>query len=152
MTRTKARTHTHVTQTSLFLSCSCSLHQLHFFTNRKSLHLNIVSETQDNRILPRLEPFLFELTAEFGGSISAEHGLGRMKAGDIGYSKNASSVAVMRALKSTFDPLGILNPYKFLPSTNQEKKTLPTNDTKAPREIEFEDKHRSKWDIWAAAR
>ena len=49
------------------------------------------------------------------GSVSAEHGLGRMKSEEIRYSKDASSVAVMHTLKACLDPRGILNPYKVLP-------------------------------------
>ena len=49
------------------------------------------------------------------GSISAEHGLGLMKAGCIGYSKPSAAVAVMRQVKAALDPRGIMNPYKVLP-------------------------------------
>lgn len=54
-------------------------------------------------------------TAQHRGSVSAEHGLGLMKAGCIGYSKPAAAVAVMRQVKAALDPRGILNPYKVLP-------------------------------------
>jgi D-2-hydroxyglutarate dehydrogenase len=47
--------------------------------------------------------------------VSAEHGLGLMKAGCIGYSKPPEAVAVMRQIKAALDPRGILNPYKVLP-------------------------------------
>ena len=49
------------------------------------------------------------------GSISAEHGLGLMKAACIGYSKPPVAVEVMRQIKAALDPRGILNPYKVLP-------------------------------------
>lgn len=49
------------------------------------------------------------------GSVSAEHGLGLMKAGCIGYSKPPAAVALMRAVKAALDPQGILNPGKVLP-------------------------------------
>ena len=49
------------------------------------------------------------------GSVSAEHGLGLMKAACISYSKPPAAVAVMRAVKAALDPHGILNPYKVLP-------------------------------------
>jgi hypothetical protein len=49
------------------------------------------------------------------GSVSAEHGLGLMKAGCIGYSKPPAAVAVMRQIKAALDPHGIMNPYKVLP-------------------------------------
>lgn len=67
------------------------------------------------RVLERIEPFVYEWTAGKGGSISAEHGLGLMKAECIGYSKPAAAVALMAQIKRLMDPNGILNPYKVLP-------------------------------------
>ena len=58
---------------------------------------------------------MYEWTAAARGSISAEHGLGRMKAECIGYSKPPEAVALMAQLKRSFDPTHILNPYKLLP-------------------------------------
>ena len=55
-------------------------------------------------------------TASHRGSISAEHGLGLMKASALHHSKDAASIAIMRSIKNLFDPNGIMNPYKFLPS------------------------------------
>lgn len=50
------------------------------------------------------------------GSISAEHGIGVMKAAALGYSKSSAAVEIMRATKAMLDPCGILNPGKVLPS------------------------------------
>jgi FAD/FMN-containing dehydrogenase len=52
--------------------------------------------------------------AENDGSISAEHGLGLMKAPYIGYSKTETSIELMRKVKTLFDPRGTLNPYKYI--------------------------------------
>ena len=51
----------------------------------------------------------------FGGSISAEHGLGVMKHNEIARYKSAAELDVMRSLKRTLDPNNILNPGKLLP-------------------------------------
>ena len=51
----------------------------------------------------------------FGGSISAEHGLGLAKNEDIARYKSADEIGVMRALKRALDPNNILNPGKVLP-------------------------------------
>jgi len=48
------------------------------------------------------------------GSISAEHGLGVMKAPHIGYSKTPESIELMKGIKKMFDPKGLLNPYKYV--------------------------------------
>jgi FAD/FMN-containing dehydrogenase len=54
------------------------------------------------------------LAAAENGSISAEHGLGVMKAPYVGYSKNETSIDMMRKIKHLFDPKGLLNPYKYI--------------------------------------
>jgi FAD/FMN-containing dehydrogenase len=46
----------------------------------------------------------------YGGSISAEHGIGRLKRELLQKTKDPVALAVMRAIKATLDPNGILNP------------------------------------------
>jgi FAD/FMN-containing dehydrogenase len=55
-----------------------------------------------------------DLVHQFGGSISAEHGLGVMKRDEILRYKSAAEMDVMRALKQTLDPRNILNPGKVV--------------------------------------
>ena len=50
----------------------------------------------------------------FGGSISAEHGIGALKRGELVRYKSAVELTLMRAIKSALDPLGIMNPGKIL--------------------------------------
>jgi len=50
----------------------------------------------------------------FGGSISAEHGIGRMKAHLLETIKSPVEMDMMRRIKAAFDPHGILNPGKVL--------------------------------------
>lgn len=80
-----------------------------------NLHLNVSCARYDSAIEELLEPWVYEWTAKHKGSISAEHGLGVMKASAIGYSKSKEVVDVMRHVKHLFDSHGILNPYKVLP-------------------------------------
>jgi FAD/FMN-containing dehydrogenase len=54
------------------------------------------------------------LVADMAGSISAEHGIGRMKRADLRRHKDPVALDLMRAIKSAFDPNGILNPGKVL--------------------------------------
>ncbi|HEY6579227.1 MAG TPA: FAD-binding oxidoreductase [Rhizomicrobium sp.] len=54
------------------------------------------------------------LVHEFGGSISAEHGLGIAKCDEIERYKSAAELDIMRALKRTLDPNNILNPGKVI--------------------------------------
>jgi FAD/FMN-containing dehydrogenase len=54
------------------------------------------------------------LVASLDGSISAEHGIGRLKRDDLARTKSAVEMDVMRAIKSALDPRGILNPGKVV--------------------------------------
>lgn len=55
-----------------------------------------------------------DLVAEMDGSISAEHGIGRMKREELVRHKSDVELDLMRAIKRAFDPKGILNPGKLL--------------------------------------
>ena len=55
-----------------------------------------------------------DIVAEFGGSISAEHGLGQYKRDEILRYKSPVELDLMRAVKRAVDPLGIMNPGKVL--------------------------------------
>jgi FAD/FMN-containing dehydrogenase len=53
---------------------------------------------------------VLELTALLGGTVSAEHGVGVAKAGDLGLVRSAGELAAMAAIKRALDPDGLLNP------------------------------------------
>jgi FAD/FMN-containing dehydrogenase len=55
---------------------------------------------------------LFEVVRRFGGSISAEHGVGLLKRPYLGYTRSAQEIAAMKAVKAVFDPNGVLSPGK----------------------------------------
>jgi len=57
-----------------------------------------------------------DLVKEFGGSISAEHGIGAMKVAGLLRYKSHEELDAMRALKAAFDPNNILNPGKTVPA------------------------------------
>ena len=61
-----------------------------------------------------LETAMFDLVESLGGSISAEHGIGRLKAAELARRADPVELAAMRALKAALDPKGILNPGKVL--------------------------------------
>lgn len=50
----------------------------------------------------------------FGGSISAEHGIGKMKRDELIATEPAVAIDLMRRIKAAFDPAGIMNPRKLL--------------------------------------
>jgi FAD/FMN-containing dehydrogenase len=55
-----------------------------------------------------------DLVREFGGSFSAEHGIGRLKVAELERYASPVELALMRAVKQAFDPHGIMNPGKVL--------------------------------------
>ncbi|OBZ79472.1 D-lactate dehydrogenase [cytochrome] 2, mitochondrial [Grifola frondosa] len=79
-----------------------------------NLHLNVVASEYTPEIEAALEPFVYELVATYRGSVSAEHGIGVMKTHALQYSKDATSIELMKRIKHLFDPKGIMNPGKVL--------------------------------------
>jgi FAD/FMN-containing dehydrogenase len=57
---------------------------------------------------------LFKILARFNGSVSAEHGIGLLKKHAIHYSRSAHEIELMRGIKRSFDPKGLLNPGKII--------------------------------------
>ena len=58
----------------------------------------------------RITRTVHDLVAEMGGSVSAEHGVGRLKVADLERYGDPGKLAVMRSIKRALDPEGILNP------------------------------------------
>ncbi|TPX42583.1 hypothetical protein SeMB42_g04671 [Synchytrium endobioticum] len=86
-----------------------------------NLHLNITQKKGifHPEVTNAVEPFVYQLVKKQRGSISAEHGLGLVKAPYLTYSKGAESIRAMRMIKELFDPKRIMNPYKYLPSHDE---------------------------------
>jgi FAD/FMN-containing dehydrogenase len=61
-----------------------------------------------------LESAMYDLVESLGGSISAEHGIGRLKAAELAERTDPAELSVMHAVKHALDPKGILNPGKVL--------------------------------------
>ncbi len=62
-----------------------------------------------------LSQTVYAIAVELGGSISAEHGIGVARTGDLARFKDAESLALMRAVKRAIDPDNIMNPRALLP-------------------------------------
>jgi FAD/FMN-containing dehydrogenase len=61
-----------------------------------------------------LNAAVHEIVLDLGGSISAEHGIGRLKRELLPHAKSAVEIELMRRIKAAFDPNNILNPGKVL--------------------------------------
>ena len=57
---------------------------------------------------------VYDTVSAFGGSISAEHGIGELKRHKLPLHKSPVALDLMRAVKTAFDPLDILNPGRVL--------------------------------------
>ena len=84
-----------------------------------NLHMNIlkpedmpVEKFED--ICARVNPDVFSLTRSYGGSISAEHGIGLLKKPYLSYTRSKADIERMRGIKAVFDPLNIMNPGKLI--------------------------------------
>ena len=55
---------------------------------------------------------VFSLVQQYGGSVSAEHGVGLLKKPYLNYSRDPQEIEYMRLIKQVFDPNGVLNPGK----------------------------------------
>ena len=86
-----------------------------------NLHLNVVLPGYEDKSLQErtkatIEPFVMDYVRKVQGSISAEHGLGRLKSPFLNYSKTLSSIELMKGIKDLMDSRGILNPGKVFPT------------------------------------
>ena len=84
-----------------------------------NLHFNLnqAPGAQLAAFLAREEPLkraMHELVRDLGGSFSAEHGIGRLKVAELERYAPPVELDLMRAIKRTLDPNGILNPGKVL--------------------------------------
>jgi glycolate oxidase len=85
-----------------------------------NLHVNIIkgnlSDQAWNEELPKAIRELFTEVVRLGGTISGEHGIGLVQKEYMDIAFGAAQLDLMRAIKNTFDPKGLLNPGKVFPS------------------------------------
>ncbi len=85
-----------------------------------NLHVHVFPVTADDvtaftAVKPALIAAIDRATWEFGGTISAEHGIGSELTGRIIGQKDPIEFDLMRRMKTALDPSGLLNPGKVLP-------------------------------------
>ena len=75
-----------------------------------NLHFFIVPRTDDPDAHLRSDRHIYEPLKKYHGAVSAEHGIGREKRRWLGLSRTDNEIQLMKRLKTTLDPKGILNP------------------------------------------
>ncbi len=84
-----------------------------------NIHVNIMLDKKDSEQVRNAETaleLLFDYTLDLGGTISGEHGIGITKAPFITKEIGKAEIALMKNIKTAFDPKGILNPGKMFTS------------------------------------
>jgi D-lactate dehydrogenase (cytochrome) len=85
-----------------------------------NLHYNVLAPEAADPVAFRAEygagisTLLHDLADEMGGSFSAEHGVGQLKTAELSRYAGKTELALMKSLKRSLDPAGILNPGKVL--------------------------------------
>ena len=85
-----------------------------------NLHYNVFPPQGEDRATwaghaPAVTRAVHDLVHEHGGSISAEHGIGRLKTAELARYGDPAKLSAMRRIKQALDPLGILNPGAVIP-------------------------------------
>jgi len=80
-----------------------------------NLHYNVFPQIGKSRAdhahqRDAVKKTVHDLVVSFGGSVSAEHGIGRLKVEDLETYGDPAKLAMMRSIKQALDPRGILNP------------------------------------------
>lgn len=92
-----------------------------------NLHPSLIFEDRSDETLVAVADAAIEIMREavsLGGTVSAEHGLGGMKNNIAKSEMGEDQVKIMAAIKALFDPKGILNPGKVLPTSADPKAHL----------------------------
>lgn len=75
-----------------------------------NIHVNAMPEPSIENARKLVEVAVYNVVKEFGGSVSAEHGIGRMKAAYLPLSRTSAEMELMARMKRALDPKGILSP------------------------------------------
>ena len=62
---------------------------------------------------PQVEKVMFDYLKSVNGSVSAEHGIGIQKLKYLNITQSDENILMMKSIKRTIDPNGIMNPYKM---------------------------------------
>ena len=78
-----------------------------------NMHVNVLNSAPKEN---EMEKEVLMFVASLGGSISAEHGIGRAKSQYLHLQRSSDEIALFKKIKEAFDPTGILNPNAIFPT------------------------------------
>ena len=84
-----------------------------------NIHFNVgipkyIKKTKLDSKSKQIKNIVFETVNELKGSISAEHGIGKLKKEDLVKYSSSEEIKIMQLIKATLDPRNIMNPGKIL--------------------------------------
>jgi len=89
-----------------------------------NLHPTCLTDARDEEEMKRVEEAfaeIFERAIELGGTLTGEHGVGATKAPYLEWKLGKAGLDVMRGIKQSIDPQGIMNPGKVFAETGKER-------------------------------
>ncbi|OMP67875.1 glycolate oxidase subunit GlcD [Domibacillus epiphyticus] len=89
-----------------------------------NLHPTCPTDARDHDEMERVEAAfadIFEKAIELGGTITGEHGVGMMKAPYLEWKMGPEGIAIMKAIKQSFDPENIMNPGKIFAKETRKR-------------------------------
>ncbi|MAI29596.1 MAG: hydroxyacid dehydrogenase [Rickettsiales bacterium] len=88
----------------------------HIGDNNLHYNVSVLKNTEPNEkkeMLKKVNDIVYSNTTKFGGSISAEHGIGQLRKDDLKKYKSKFELEQMKSIKKIFDPFDIFNPGKI---------------------------------------
>lgn len=79
-----------------------------------NIHFVIGKENESSELKNAINKIIYRPLLEIGGSVSAEHGIGLHKREYLSLCRTKDEIDVMKRIKRTFDPKGLLNPGKVI--------------------------------------
>ena len=91
-----------------------SVHYGHIGDGNMHLVVWVDGRSLQDQPKDEMDEVIYGLVQEYGGTVSAEHGIGTTKKRWLSHARSAEEIALMRTLKAALDPTGLLNPGKVI--------------------------------------
>jgi len=79
-----------------------------------NLHVHITRDVESSEVAEMIRRDIYAAAVKLGGTITGEHGVGKVRAKSLDLVLSEKHVEMMRKIKRVFDPNGILNPVEYL--------------------------------------